>query len=80
MATPANPRQVTFSLSEDGEHVEVWHNCLPERHADRAYAMLPLGANGWTVEQREPLTVRPSILCHECQCHGWITEGQWWEA
>lgn len=76
MATPANPRNTTFSVIDDGEHVEVWHDCTRVR----AQAILPIGGNGWTVEQREPLTVRPSILCHTCQLHGWITEGQWWDA
>lgn len=76
MATPANPRNVEFALADDGEHVEVWHDCA--RH--RALAVLPLGDKGWTVESKEPLTVRPSILCHECQLHGWITDGQWWRA
>jgi len=78
MATPANPRNVTFGLAEDGEHVEVWHDC--DAHFDRAYAMLPLGGNGWTVEQRDPLTVRPSILCRGCQLHGWISNGAWFSA
>lgn len=31
MATPANSRQVTFSLAEDGEHVEVNHDCVRHR-------------------------------------------------
>lgn len=78
MATTANPRNVEFRLAEDGEHVEVWHDC--DAHFGRAQATLPLGANGWTVQQREPLTVTPSILCHGCQLHGWITDGRWWSA
>ena len=76
MATPANPRTVTFGLTDDGEHVEIWHDCTQRR----AQALLPLGANGWTVEQKTPLTVRPSVLCGDCQLHGWITNGEWWTA
>lgn len=76
MATPANPRQVAFGLADDGVHVEVWHDCIRVR----ALATLPLGGNGWTVTQYEPLTITPSILCRACQLHGWITDGQWWTA
>lgn len=32
---------------------------------------------GHRIVQAEPLTVEPSILCPDCQLHGWITEG-WW--
>lgn len=74
--TPANPKNVEFALAEDGEHVEMTHDCI----RTRALAILPLGSNGWTVQQRTPLTVKPSILCHTCQLHGWITNGQWWNA
>lgn len=31
----------------------------------------------WQVVQREPLTLTPSILRHECQLHGFITNGKW---
>lgn len=31
----------------------------------------------WTVESWEPLTLSPSILKHECGCHGFIREGKW---
>lgn len=36
-----------------------------------------LSATRWTVEQWEPLTLSPSILCTECGCHGYIREGRW---
>ena len=38
---------------------------------------LPLGGNGWTLVQREPLTVSPSILCGNCGTHGFFREGKW---
>ena len=31
----------------------------------------------WTVIQREPLTLSPSILCRSCGSHGHITNGRW---
>lgn len=76
MATPANPQQVTFSLIDDGEHVEVWHDCTERRNQ----TTLPLGSVVWTVESKDPMTVRPSIQCGACGLHGWITDGQWWNA
>lgn len=33
--------------------------------------------NGWTIVSKEPLTVSPSILCHACKSHGFITDGKW---
>lgn len=31
----------------------------------------------WKVEQEEPLTISPSVLCKPCGCHGFIQEGRW---
>lgn len=31
----------------------------------------------WTIEQEEPLTLSPSLLCTRCGCHGWVREGRW---
>jgi hypothetical protein len=31
----------------------------------------------WTVEQLEPLTLSPSVLCRRCGNHGWIRDGRW---
>jgi hypothetical protein len=31
----------------------------------------------WQVEQWDPLTLSPSLLCRECQHHGWIRAGRW---
>lgn len=31
----------------------------------------------WEVQQWEPLTITPSVLCRTCGCHGWIREGRW---
>lgn len=39
---------------------------------------LPLGGlKGWTLVSKEPLTISPSVLCGECKCHGFITDGKW---
>lgn len=31
----------------------------------------------WTVEQWEPLTLSPSLLCTDCGHHGFIRDGRW---
>lgn len=31
----------------------------------------------WTVEQRDPLTLSPSIVCKCGGWHGWVRDGQW---
>ena len=37
--------------------------------------MLP--NTGWHVDQKDPLTISPSILCSECKAHGFFREGKW---
>lgn len=31
----------------------------------------------WTVEQLDPLTISPSVLCRACGNHGFIRDGRW---
>jgi hypothetical protein len=38
---------------------------------------LPLGWTGWTLVAREPLEISPSVLCGNCDLHGFIIEGKW---
>jgi len=40
---------------------------------------IPVGSDpkDWTLIQRTPLTVSPSLLCRECGHHGWIRDGRW---
>lgn len=81
---------VTFALDEDGEHLWYYHHCTFRGLrddgkviggidlADEPQHMLPRGKEKcWTVVQRDPLTVVPSILCEACGLHGFITDGQW---
>ena len=35
---------------------------------------------GHFIQQREPLTITPSILCPDCGTHGFITNGRWVKA
>lgn len=32
---------------------------------------------GWTVVQKEPLTLAPSLACRVCGDHGFIQNGKW---
>jgi hypothetical protein len=75
----------TFRMGEDGCHVWWMHDCMTYLGGDdpttltphRAKTRLPIKDNGWQVQQVEPLTVTPSILCGRCQTHGFITNGAW---
>ena len=76
----------TFRMDEDGVHFWWEHDCttyLGEGDGTtltpcRAETLLPINAaTGWQVTQVEPLTVTPSILCHRCKTHGFITNGAW---
>lgn len=33
--------------------------------------------NEWKLEQLEPLTISPSLLCTACKHHGFIRDGKW---
>jgi hypothetical protein len=37
----------------------------------------PEGRPSWVVEQEEPLTLSPSVLCTTCGHHGYVREGKW---
>lgn len=45
------------------------------RNPDLAY--FPDNTVTWTLHSWEPLTVSPSLLCLDCQRHGFIREGKW---
>lgn len=40
-------------------------------------AFEPAASAMWTVEQQDPLTLSPSLLCRGCGHHGWIRDGRW---
>jgi len=75
----------TFRMDEDGCHVWWFHDCMTylgegdgtTLTPHRAKTYLPIKDGRWQVQQVEPLTVTPSILCGRCQTHGFITNGAW---
>ena len=73
-------------LDEDGEHFWWWQECDAELDAWRLEVgfkrehMLPLGPDGWTLVQKDPLTIAPSILCGICKTHGFWRDGKWVKA
>lgn len=66
----------------DGPAGLLWrHGCTadprgPESGGD-SVPFSPPWPDGWTVEQREPLTISPSVLCRACGRHGFIRGGRW---
>lgn len=73
--------RISFHVDEDGVHVWFTH-CCKQTDGEELRTMLPNGPQGWTIQNRDPLTVTPSIHCNpgdrigEC-LHGWITNGKW---
>lgn len=63
----------TWNLREHDGRLEWWHDCA---HG-RVLALLPISTDWWVVEQANPLSVTPSILCYECRTHGYIRNGEW---
>lgn len=50
--------------------------------ADRAWAkkFAPGAIATWAVEQDDPLTLSPSVLCRACGDHGFVRNGRWVKA
>lgn len=63
-----------FHLKPDGSTCEGF-----VAFADRAWAKAfsPGSIATWVVEQEEPLTLSPSLLCRVCGDHGFVREGRW---
>lgn len=74
-----------FHYAPDGQlHIAYRHLCRAngDDPTERlAFAAVPVSESGigrdWKLEQREPLTISPSLLCMSCQHHGFIRNGQW---
>ena len=70
-------------LADDGKHIVWSHECnfedlVAETGLWHGDVMLPIhDTRGWRVEQVEPLTVSPSILCGSCGTHGFWRDGAW---
>lgn len=61
--------------AERPEGIDYWHTCS---NGKRRIGWLPLNTpKGWTLVQREPLTISPSVLCPVCNHHGHIKNGKW---
>jgi hypothetical protein len=74
-----------FRYEPDGQlHIAYLHKCSIEglaRHGGLAFAAVPVSDSGtgrdWKLEQLEPLTISPSLLCMSCKHHGFIRDGKW---
>ena len=65
-------------------HIAYLHKCKVEgleRHGGLAFAAVPVSDSGsgrdWKLEQREPLTISPSLLCMSCGHHGFLRSWRW---
>jgi hypothetical protein len=72
----------------EGQWVGIleWHQCNAQNVTDSDvtaggvnFENAPAGVQGprWKLEQAEPLTISPSVLCRTCGLHGWIRDGKW---
>lgn len=58
--------------------VTEWHRRADGRWCAGYVAFQPQRPGGatWTVENEDPLTISPSVLC-DCGAHGFIHDGRW---
>lgn len=64
----------------------LWEHDTPEGYRNGSYLIhrhqvSPVKGETWTVVQREPLTLSPSLHCDPslggCGAHGFVREGRW---
>ena len=58
----------------DGSDCNGW---IPFKGRAWANSFLPVEITAWTVEQDDPLTLSPSVLCRACGDHGFVRGGKW---
>ena len=63
-------------IYKDGTH-RFEHRC---KRADDDSVICAPSLRHHTIENEEPLTISPSILCSDCDTHGYIRQGRWVEA
>lgn len=66
----------------DGPAGLLWRHPCPNdpRGPDSGGDTVPFAPpwrDGWRLEQRELLTISPSVLCTACGFHGFIRNGRW---
>lgn len=64
--------------------ITLWRRRPPrdgDDDGDDAVGGVPFtGPKAWTVVQRDPLTLSPSLLCQPANVHGYIRDGRWIDA
>ena len=63
-----------YHLRPDGTQCSGW---IPFEGGAWALSFEPGQIQAWKVEQSEPLTISPSVLCRTCGNHGFIRNGKW---
>jgi hypothetical protein len=82
-AIPIGSGTFMVKVFKDGAWVGIieFHNHNGEY--DGGYVAFDVAGNEtyqkdkWQVISLEPLTITPSVACHTCTHHGYITEGVW---
>lgn len=56
------------------------HPCSPKLGRPSITAPALRIGTGHTIVAERPLTISPSILCPDCDTHGWVRHGHWLES
>lgn len=73
-----HPYVVVHAQDEDAEAWRFSHVCTSPR-SGRTYRVAPrlqIG-HGHEVLSTDPLHIEASILCTDCNLHGWVRDGRW---
>lgn len=77
---PPSPHVIKLGDGVFKGHFLFEHDCINSAgEAFRSDGYLPLGGGEkrWDLISVEPLTISPSVLCHACGTHGFMTNGVW---
>lgn len=66
-----------YSLHYPDGSIRIEHTCRQVGEDQLITAPALILDAGHVVQQEDPLTVTPSILCADCGLHGFITNGIW---
>lgn len=66
----------------NGEMILWWHDCPAAAHVSWGWIGCRSDGirSGHVIESVDPITVGGSLICTECQDHGWIRDGAWVKA
>lgn len=73
-----NAIEITGKQNKPGDWGLIWYHQRPTGEpCEGCLSWDPADARHWSLIQRDPLTLAPSLQCNLCEAHGFIEDGHW---